>query len=186
MLALTELDGMYHLDPAHSSIAFVARHAGIAKVRGTFESFHGWALIDGAQPEHSALLVSVKVSSINSRDANRDGHLRSPDFFDVARFPAITFVGTDFRITGENLVEVDGDLTVRDVTRPVRVSFEYEGGAKDPFGNERIGFTGSTTISRADFGLTWNAVLETGGVLVSDAVKLEFEVSAIKQADAPH
>lgn len=186
MLALTELDGMYHLDPAHSSIAFVARHAGIAKVRGTFESFHGWALIDGAQPVHSALLVSVKVSSINSRDANRDGHLRSPDFFDVARFPAITFVGTDFRITGENLVEVDGDLTVRDVTRPVRVSFEYEGGAKDPFGNERIGFTGSTTISRADFGLTWNAVLETGGVLVSDAVKLEFEVSAIKQADAPH
>lgn len=186
MLALTELDGMYHLDPAHSSIAFVARHAGIAKVRGTFESFHGWALVDGATPAHSALLVSVKVSSINSRDANRDGHLLSPDFFDAGRFPAITFVGTDFRINDETTVEVDGDLTIRDVTRPVRVVFEYEGGAKDPFGNERIGFTGSTTVSRADFGLTWNAVLETGGVLVSDAIKLEFEVSAIKQADAPH
>ena len=186
MLSLTQIDGMYHLDPTHSSIAFVARHAGIAKVRGTFESFHGWALVDGTTPGQSALLVSVKVSSINSRDANRDGHLRSADFFDVARFPAITFVGTDFRIIGEATVEVDGDLTVRDVTRPVRVLFEYEGGATDPFGHERIGFTGFTTISRADFGLTWNTVLETGGVLVSDAIKLEFEVSAIKQADAPH
>lgn len=186
MLKLTELDGMYHLDPAHSSIAFVVRHAGIAKVRGTFESFHGWALLDGGQPDQSALLVSVKVSSINSRDANRDGHLRSPDFFDVARFPAITFVGTDFRILDDTHVEVDGDLTVRDVTRPVRVPFTHEGGAKDPFGNERVGFTGSTTISRADFGLTWNAALETGGVLVGDAVKLEFEVSAIRQVDAPH
>ncbi len=185
MLPLRDLSGMYHLDPAHSSIAFVARHAGIAKVRGTFESFHGWAMIDGANPAFSALLVSVKVSSINSRDANRDGHLRSPDFFDVARYPAVTFVGTDFRIVDDTHVEVDGDLTIRDVTRPVRVAFEYEGGAKDPFGNERIGFTGSTTVSRADFGLTWNAVLETGGVLVGDAVKLEFEVSAIKQADAP-
>ena len=185
MLPLRDLSGMYHLDPAHSSIAFVARHAGIAKVRGTFGSFHGWAMIDGANPAYSALLVSVKVSSINSRDANRDGHLRSPDFFDVARYPAVTFVGTDFRIVDDTHVEVDGDLTIRDVTRPVRVAFEYEGGAKDPFGNERIGFTGSTTVSRADFGLTWNAVLETGGVLVGDAVKLEFEVSAIKQADAP-
>ena len=186
MLNLTELDGMYHLDAGHSSIAFVVRHAGIAKVRGTFESFHGWALVDGARPEQSALLVSVKVSSLNSRDANRDAHLRSPDFFDVGRFPAITFVGTDFRILDETNVEVDGDLTVRDVARPVRVQFEYEGGARDPFGNERIGFSGATTISRADFGLTWNAALETGGVLVGDAVKLEFEVSAIKQPDAPH
>ena len=183
VLPLNELAGLYHLDPAHSSIAFVARHAGIAKVRGTFESFHGWALIDGATPQHSALLVSVKVSSVNSRDANRDGHLRSPDFFDASRFPAVTFVGTDFRVLDETHVEVDGDLTIRDATRPVKVAFEYEGGAKDPFGNERIGFTGSATVSRSDFGLTWNAVLETGGVLVSDAIKLELEVSAIKQAD---
>ncbi len=186
MLSLTQLDGMYHLDQAHSSISWVARHAGIAKVRGTFEPFHGWALIDGTEPEHSALLVSVKASSINSRDANRDGHLRSPDFFDVGRYPAVTFVGTEFRVLDEGNVEVGGDLTIRDVTKPVLVAFEYEGGSTDPFGNERIGFTGSTTVSRAEFGLTWNAMLETGGVLVGDAVKLEFEVSAIKQADAPH
>lgn len=186
MLALTELDGMYHLDPAHSSISFVARHAGIAKIRGTFESFHGWALVNGANPEHSALLVSIKVSSIQSRDANRDAHLLGPDFFDAGRFPAITFIGTGFRVSDAAHVEVDGDLTVRDVTRPVQVQFEYEGGAKDPFGNERIGFTGATTVSRADFGLVWNALLETGGVLVGDAIALEFEVSAIKQVDAPH
>ena len=186
MLSLRQLDGTYHLDAAHSSVSFVARHAGIAKVRGTFESFHGWALIDGSTPEHSALLVSVKVSSIMTRDKNRDGHLLSPDFLDAARFPAITFVGTDFRVLDDIHVEVDGDLTIRDVTRPVRVSFEYEGGAKDPFGNERIGFSGTSTISRAEFGLTWNAVLETGGVLVGDAVRLEFEVSAIRQAGAPH
>lgn len=185
MLPLNQLDGTYHLDAAHSSVAFVARHAGIAKVRGTFESFHGWAMIDSSTPEFSALLVSVKVSSINTRDANRDGHLLSPDFLDVEHFPAITFVGTGFRILDDIHVEVDGDLTVRDVTKPVRVPFEYEGGSKDPFGNERIGFSGSATISRADFGLTWNALLETGGVLVGDAVKLEFEVSAIKQANAP-
>ena len=186
MLPLSELRGTYHLDPAHSSVAFVARHAGIVKVRGTFESFHGWAVVEGSRPEQSALLVSVKVSSLNTREAKRDAHLLSPDFFDVGRYPAITFVGTDFRVLDEVHVEVDGDLTVRDATRPVRVAFEYEGGAEDPFGNQRIGFSGATTISRAAFGLTWNAALETGGVLVGDAVRLEFEVSAVKQADAPH
>lgn len=182
MLALTELQGMYHLDAAHSSIGFVTRHAGIAKVRGTFESFHGWAILD-PDPDLSALLVSVKVSSINSRDSNRDAHLLSADFFDAARFPAITFVGTRFTIADELRVVVDGDLTIRDVTRPVSVEFAYEGSATDPFGNERIGFTGATTVSRADFGLTWNAALETGGVLVGDAVRLAFEVSAIRQPD---
>lgn len=182
MLAVSDLGGMYHLDPAHSSIGFVVRHAGIAKVRGTFESFQGWAMIDADNPAHSALLVSVRVGSINSRDPNRDAHLRSADFFDAERRPAITFVGTGFTITDATHVRVDGDLTVRDVTRPLAVEFEYEGGATDPFGNERIGFTGYATLSRAEFGLTWNAALETGGVLVSDAVRLEFEVSAIKQA----
>lgn len=183
MLGLTSLEGTYHLDPAHSSVGFVARHAGIAKVRGTFESFHGWAIIDAADPNDSALLVSVKVSSINSRDKGRDGHLLSPDFFDAEKYPAITYVGTGFSILDASHVQVDGDLTIRDVTRPVSVVFEYEGGSKDPFGNERIGFTGEVTLSRAEFGLTWNIALETGGWLVGDAVKLAFEVSAIKQAD---
>ena len=182
MLALSDLHGTYHLDPAHSSIGFVVRHAGIAKVRGTFESFQGWATIDADNPDHSALLVSVRVSSINSRDPNRDAHLLSADFFDAERRPAITFVGTGFTITDDTHVRVDGDLTVRDTTRPVAIEFECEGGATDPFGNERIGFTGHASLSRAEFGLTWNAALETGGVLVSDTVRLEFEVSAIKQA----
>ncbi len=182
MLGLSDLDGMYHLDPAHSSIGFVVRHAGIAKVRGTFESFQGWAMIDAHDPSHSALLVSVRVGSINSRDPNRDAHLRSADFFDAERRPAITFVGTGFTITDDTHVRVDGDLTVRDVTRPLAVEFEYEGGATDPFGNERIGFEGSVVVNRKDWNLNWNAALEAGGVLVSEKVTLEFEVSAIKQA----
>lgn len=181
MPTLAQLDGIYHLDPTHSSISWVARHAGIATVRGTFESFHGWAMIDARNVDDCALLVSVKVGSINSRDPRRDAHLLSADFFDAERYPAITFVGTGFRIRDAEHVEVDGDLTVRDVTKPVRVPFVYEGGTIDPFGNERIGFTGSATVSRAGFGLVWNTVLETGGVLIGDAVRLELEVSAIKQ-----
>ena len=182
MTALRDLNGRYHLDAAHSSIGFTARHAGIAKVRGTFEAFHGWALVDGANPQSSALLVSVQVRSLNSRDPARDAHLLGPDFFDVDRYPAITFIGTGFDVQDEARVEVTGDLTIRDVTRPLTIAFAFEGVARDPFGNQRIGFTGATDISRSAFGLVWNAVLETGGVLVGDVVKLEFEVSAVRQA----
>ncbi len=179
---LTALSGTYALDPSHSRVGFVTRHAMIAKVRGAFNEVTGTATIDGANPSASALEVTIDAASIDTRDANRDGHLRSADFFDVETYPAISFKATGFEIVDGETVEVTGDLTIKDVTRPVTVPFEFGGAAVDPFGNERIGFEGSVVVNRKDWGLTWNAALETGGVLVSDKVTLELEVSAIKSA----
>ena len=153
----------------------------VTKVRGSFEDFAGQATIDGANPQNSSLDVTIQAASVNTRNADRDGHVRSADFFDVENYPSLTFKGTDFVINGD-VVEVTGDLTIKDVTKSVTFPLEYQGAAKDPFGNIRIGFEGSTVVTRSDFGLTWNAALETGGVLVSDKVTLEFEVSAIQQA----
>lgn len=181
MTQLSELNGTFVLDPAHTEIGFVTRHAMITKVRGSFGSFEGTATVDGANPEKSTLEVTIQAASIDTRNADRDGHVRSGDFLDVEQFPTITFVGTDFAIEGET-VSVTGDLTVHGVTKSVTVPFDFTGEAKDPFGNTRVGFEGSAEIKRSDFGLTWNAALETGGFLVADKVVLEFEVSAIKQA----
>ena len=175
-----DLTGTYTLDPSHSRIGFVARHAMIAKVRGAFNEVSGTATIDGANPSASSLEVTIQAGSVDTRDANRDGHLTSPDFFDVATYPTITFVATGFEITADDTVEVTGNLTIKDVTRPVTVPFEFGGAATDPFGNHRIGFEGQVSVNRKDWGLTWNAALETGGVLVSDKVTLEFEVSAVQ------
>mgnify|MGYP000975272134 CR=1 FL=1 len=175
-----DLTGTYTLDPSHSRIGFVARHAMIAKVRGAFNEVSGTATIDGANPSVSSLEVTIQAGSIDTRDANRDGHLTSPDFFDVATYPTITFVATGFEVTGDDTVEVTGNLTIKDVTKPVTVPFEFGGAATDPFGNHRIGFEGQVSVNRKDWGLTWNAALETGGVLVSDKVTLEFEVSAVQ------
>ncbi|TBT83503.1 polyisoprenoid-binding protein [Propioniciclava sinopodophylli] len=181
MSQLTELQGTYVLDPSHTAIGFVTRHAMVTKVRGSFEEYTGTATIDGANPSASTLNVDIKAGSINTRNADRDAHVRSGDFLDVETYPEITFRGTDFAVKGD-VVDVTGDLTIRGTTKSVTIPFEFQGAAKDPFGNERIGFEGSADISRADFGLTWNAALETGGFLVADKVTLEFEVSAIKQA----
>jgi len=175
-----DLTGTYTLDPSHSRIGFVARHAMIAKVRGAFNEVSGTATIDGANPSASSLEVTIQAGSVDTRDANRDGHLASPDFFDVATYPTITFVATGFEVTGDDTVEVTGNLTIKDVTKPVTVPFEFGGAATDPFGNHRIGFEGQVSVNRKDWGLTWNAALETGGVLVSDKVTLEFEVSAVQ------
>ncbi len=181
MSQLTELKGTYVLDPSHTSIGFVTRHAMVTKVRGSFEEYTGTATIDGANPSASTPDVDIKAASINTRNADRDAHVRSGDFLDVETNPEITFRGTEFAIKGD-VAEVTGDLTIRGVSKPVTIPFEFQGAATDPFGNKRIGFEGETTISRADFGLTWNAALETGGFLVADKVVLEFEVSAIEQA----
>lgn len=181
MTQLNELKGTYTLDPTHTTIGFVTRHAMVTKVRGAFDEFTGTATVDGANPAASTLDVDIKANSFNTRNADRDGHVRGADFLDVENHPDITFRGTDFAVNGDT-VEVTGDLTVRGTTRPVTIPFEFQGAAKDPFGNTRVGFEGSTEISRADFGLTWNAALETGGFLVSDKVVLELEVSAIEQA----
>ena len=180
--SVRELSGTYTLDPSHSRVGFIARHAMIAKVRGSFDEVSGSASIKGADPAASSLEVTIKAASIDTRDANRDGHLRSADFFDAETYPAITFKGTDFSIVDDETVEVTGDMTIKDTTRSVKVPFTFNGVAVDPFGNSRAGFEGQVVVNRKDWGLTRNAALETGGVLVSDKVTLELEVSAVKAA----
>jgi polyisoprenoid-binding protein YceI len=180
--ALTELTGTYTLDPAHTRIGFVARHAMVTKVRGAFNEFEGTATLDGANPANSSVQVTINADSIDTRNAQRDGHLRSNDFLSMEEYPHITFASTGVRQVDESTFEVTGDLTIKGVTNSITVPFSFEGAAKDPFGNQRVGFEGSVTINRKDYGITWNATLETGGVLVSDKVTLEFEVSAIKNA----
>ena len=180
--SFTNLTGTYTLDPTHTRIGFLARHAMVTKVRGSFNEFEGTATVDGDNPAKSSVRVTIDAASIDTRNAQRDEHLRTNDFLALDQYPQITFVSTDIRQVDETTFEVTGDLTIKDVTNQVTVPFEFEGTSQDPFGNQRIGFDGSVTISRKDYGITWNAALETGGVLVSDKVVLEFEVSAIKNA----
>jgi polyisoprenoid-binding protein YceI len=177
-----QLTGEYTIDGSHSSIGFVARHAMVTKVRGTFDEFTGSFTVDGDEPSKSSAQVTIQAHSIDTRNADRDGHLRSNDFLSMDEYPQITFTSTSITQTGENGFDVTGDLTIKDVTKSITIPFEFEGAAKDPFGNDRVGFEGSVSISRKDYGITWNAALETGGVLVSDKVTLEFEISAIKNA----
>ncbi|MGH4026253.1 MAG: YceI family protein [Pseudonocardiaceae bacterium] len=178
----TQLAGTYTIDPAHSRIGFVARHAMVTKVRGAFNDFEGSVVLDGANPAASTAKVTIKAGSIDTRNAQRDEHLRNNDFLDVASHPEITFVSTDVHQTGDTDFELTGDLTIKGVTNPVTIPFTYEGSATDPFGNLRAGFEGAVTINRKDYGVTWNATLETGGVLVSDKITLELEISAVKNA----
>ena len=178
--ALTELTGTYTLDPAHTRIGFVARHAMVTKVRGSFDEFAGTAVLDGANPANSRVEVTIEAASIDTRNAQRDEHLRGNDFLAMQEYPKITFASTGVRQAGETTFEVTGDLTIKGVTNEISIPFEFEGAATDPFGNQRVGFEGSVTINRRDYGVTWNAALEGGGVLVSDKVTLEFEISAIK------
>ncbi len=179
---LSSLAGTYTIDPNHSRLGFVARHAMVTKVRGSFDRFEGTAVIDGADLARSSVTVTIEAASIDTRNEQRDAHLRSNDFLAMDEFPQLTFRSTSVNQTGSDTVEITGDLTIRGVTRSVTIPFTYEGAAVDPFGQQRIGFEGSTTINRSDFGVNWNAPLEAGGVLVSDKITLEFEVSAIKEA----
>jgi polyisoprenoid-binding protein YceI len=168
--------GTFNIDPSHSRVGFSARHAMVTKVRGAFNEYTGSATVaNGA----ASINVEISVASVDTRSADRDGHLQSPDFFDVANFPKITFASTSVKDAGSDKIAVDGNLTIKDVTKPITIEFEYTGTATDPFGNARFGFEGGAEINRKDFGLTWNAALETGGILVSENIKLEFEISAI-------
>jgi polyisoprenoid-binding protein YceI len=168
--------GTFNIDPSHSRIGFSARHAMVTKVRGAFNEYTGAATVaNGA----ASLQVEISAGSIDTRSADRDGHLQSPDFFDVAAFPKIKFESTSVKDSGSENIVVEGNLTIKDVTKPISITFEYTGTATDPFGNARFGFEGSAEINRKDYGLTWNAALETGGILVSENIKLEFEISAI-------
>jgi len=179
---LADLVGTYTIDPTHSRIGFVARHAMVTKVRGNFNEFEGSGVVEGADLSASTVSLTIQASSIDTRNEQRDAHLRSNDFLAMDEFPQITFVSTGFSRTGEASLEVTGDLTIKGVTNAVTVPFDFEGTATDPYGNLRVGFEGAVTINRKDYGVTWNAALETGGVLVSDKIVLEFEVSAIKTA----
>ncbi|HWJ80839.1 MAG TPA: YceI family protein [Nocardioides sp.] len=179
--ALTDISGDYTIDTAHSRLGFVARHAMVTKVRGQFDSWAGTAHIDTANPADSWVKLTIQAASISTGTADRDGHLKSADFFDVENFPEWTFTSTAVSRDGDEWT-ITGDLTIKDVTKPVTIEFEEGGSAKDPFGNLRVGFEGETTVNRKDWGLTWNAALETGGLLVSEKVKLEFDVSAIRNA----
>ncbi|WP_420176846.1 YceI family protein [Luteococcus sp. OSA5] len=181
MHRISDIHGLYHLDLAHSALGFAVRHAGLSKVRGTFDQFQGYALIDCAHVENSALMVSISTSSINTFSAERDYHLRNNDFFDVARYPAITYVATEFAIVDDSHVQITGDLTIKDVTKQLTLVFEWTGSSTDPFGNERIGFEAHARIKRSDYGLTYNAALETGGWLIGDDIDLEIEASAVRQ-----
>ena len=176
---LTDVAGDYALDTSHSRLGFVARHAMVTKVRGQFSDFAGTAHIDTATPAASSVTVTAQTASFETGSADRDGHVRSADFLDVETFPELTFVSTDVARDGSDWT-ITGDLTIKDVTKPVTFAFEETGSARDPFGNVRLGFEGSTTINRKDWGLTWNAALETGGVLISDKIKLDLDISAIQ------
>lgn len=171
--------GTWKIDPTHTTVGFSARHAMVAKVRGRFSEFEGTINVDGRSPENSSTEVVIKTASVDTQNADRDAHLRSADFFDVENHPEITFKSTSIKLDGEDFV-LGGDLTVNGVTRPVEVDGTYVGVNGDPWGGTRIGFEGSTEISRKDFGLTWNAAIETGGVLVSDKIKIELDVEAVK------
>ena len=176
----TTLTGTYTLDPTHSRIGFVARHAMIAKVRGSFNEFSGAGTFDAENPANSSLSLTIQAASIDTRNADRDAHLRSNDFFAMDEYPEITFTSTSVEAVDDQQYRVNGDLTIKGVTRPVAIDLELAGSAVDPYGNLRIGLEGTTTINRKDFGITWNAPLEAGGVMVGDKIVLELDVSAIK------
>ena len=180
--ALAALTGEYTIDPAHSSIGFTVRHAMVTNVRGSFGENQGTLSLDGSNPGASAASIDVTIASIDTGIADRDGHLKSGDFFDAEQFPLMSFRSTEAAQLGGDKYRVTGDLTIKDVTRPLSIDLEFNGTATDVYGNERVGFEGSAEILRSDWGLTWNAALETGGVMVSDKVKLNFDISAIKNA----
>jgi polyisoprenoid-binding protein YceI len=172
----------WQIDTSHSSITFSARHMMVSKTRGRFETFSGTVDFNEANPAASSVDVTIDVASLNTRDEKRDGHLRSPDFFDVAQYPTATFVSKVVEVTGENTGRIIGDLTIKGVTNEVALATEYLGKAKSPWGATTAGFTAETKINRVDWGLTWNVALETGGVLVGDEITLNIELELIEVA----
>ena len=167
------------IDTGHSSVHFIARHMVITKVRGAFKSFKGTLELDDADMTKSKIDVSIDASSIDTAEEKRDGHLKSADFFDVEKFPTLTFKSKSITKKGD-AYDVVGDLTIHGVTKEVVLATQFEGKGKDPWGGERVAFAAKTKIEREDFGLKWNQVLEAGGVLVSNKIEIEIEVQAIK------
>jgi polyisoprenoid-binding protein YceI len=177
---LADVTGDYTVDVAHTRIGIRARHAMVTTVRGSFTDFAGTAHLDVANPQASSVELRIKAATVDTGVADRDAHLRSADFLDVETYPELTFVSTGVEQLDEDSYRVTGDLTIKDVTRPVSVDFTLTGSARDPWGQLRVGFEGALVIRRSDWGLTWNTALDTGGVLVSDKIQIEFDVSAIR------
>ena len=179
--ALAALTGEYKIDPNHTTIGFTARHAMVANVRGSFDEVEGILQLNGTNPAESTATIDIPIASIDTGVTDRDAHLRSPDFFDAEKYPTMSFRSTRAEELGGDRYRMIGDLTIRDVTRPLTIDLEFLGASTDPYGQERVGFEGTAALQRSDWGLTWNAALETGGVLVSDKIKLTFDIGAIKQ-----
>jgi polyisoprenoid-binding protein YceI len=179
---LAAVTGDYTVDPAHTTLGFVARHAMVTNVKGSFSDFTGSLHLDGSDPAKSTASFDVQMASITTGNEDRDGHLKSADFFKIDEFPTMTFRSTSAESLGGDDYRITGDLTILGTTKPLTIDLEFNGVAKDPFGNERVGFEGKSEILRSDWGLSWNAALETGGVLISDKIKLNFDISAIKEA----
>ncbi|MGQ0625501.1 MAG: YceI family protein [Sporichthyaceae bacterium] len=174
------LTGTYAIDASHSRIGFVARHAMVTKVRGAFSDFTGTATLDAQQPANSHIELTIEVASIDTANAARDEHLRTNDFFAAADHPQIRFVSTGVRAASGSDYVLTGELTIKGITKSVDIDFEFTGIATDPWGNVRAGFEGKATINRKDWGVSFNAALEAGGVLVSEKIVLEFDISAVR------
>ena len=178
-MSLTKLTpGIWNIDPSHSSVAFVARHLVVSKVRGRFDSFAG-AITIAEDPLQSKVDATIQVGSISTGDDSRDGHLRTGDFFDAEAFPTITFTTTKVTPKGDDYT-LTGDLTIKGVTKPVELELEFGGVEADPWGGTRAGFSAETEVNRKDWGLEYNMVLETGGVMIGEKIKLQLEIEAVK------
>lgn len=172
--------GTWVVDPAHSDVSFTVRHLMVSKVRGQFTAFSGTLEI-AEDPTASSVTAEIDVASVNTRDETRDNHLRTSDFFAAEQYPTMTYRSTGIRPAGEDYL-VDGELTLRGVTRPVTLSLEVNGANTDPYGATRAGFSAETEINRKDFGVDWNAPIDGGGVVVSDKVRISLEIEAVLQA----
>jgi polyisoprenoid-binding protein YceI len=179
MTDFSAYDGTWRIDPSHTRLGFEARHAMVTKVRGSFTDVAGTLMIDAHNPSGSTAAVAVQLASVDTGSPDRDAHLRSADFFDVEVNPEMTFSSTTVKQDGDEFVMV-GDLTIKGVTQPIELALEPTGVVTDPFGQVRAGFEGSSELSRKAFGLTWNVALEAGGVLVSDRIKIQLDVAAVK------
>lgn len=173
----------WKIDPAHSEINFTVRHMMISNVRGRFEKFSGEVQFDEANPANSSVDVVIDAASINTREAQRDGHLRSADFLNVEQYPTLAFKSTHVELLSANQARVHGDLTIRGLTRPVVLETEFAGTSLSPWGTTNAGFAASTRINRKDWDLTWNVALETGGWLVGEEIKIDLELELVKQAE---
>jgi polyisoprenoid-binding protein YceI len=175
--------GVFDIDVSHSHVGFVVRHMMVSKVKGRFTGFEGKISV-AEKPQDSTVEVTIDATTIDTHDAGRDGHLRSPDFLDVENFPTLSFRSTAVVPTGEGLFDLEGELTLHGVTKPFTLAVEQEGIVIDPYGNERIGFSGSADLNREDYGITFNMALEAGGVVVGKTIKLEIEIEAIRSKEA--